>query len=114
MRIGSYNSFEVGCIIESSNIGDMNEFGVKSCIMGGSVIGNGCFVNPTVQVPAKSQVADHSVYIDIGVISTDQQLREESKRSHMREISSILSDSIPQFLKTQIQDSSGNWQIIEA
>ena len=33
MRIGSYNSFEVGCVIESSEIGDMNEFGVKSSVL---------------------------------------------------------------------------------
>lgn len=32
MRIGNYNLFEVGCLIESSEIGDMNEFGVKSTV----------------------------------------------------------------------------------
>ena len=56
MRIGSYNSFEVGCVVESSDVGDMNEFGVKSMIGPGSVIQNGCFINPMVQVPAKSKV----------------------------------------------------------
>ena len=69
MRIGSYNTFEVGCYIESSDIGDMNEFGVKSFVYAGSLIGNGCFINPCVQVPAKSKVPSHSVYIDAGVIS---------------------------------------------
>ena len=48
MRIGNYNSFEVGCVIESSEIGDMNEFGVKSSVLQGSQVQNGCFVNPTV------------------------------------------------------------------
>ena len=38
MRIGSFNSFEVGCVVESSDVGDMNEFGVKSMIGPGSVI----------------------------------------------------------------------------
>ena len=71
MKIGSYNSFEVGCIVESSDVGDMNEFGVKSSVAAGSVITNGCFINPTVAVPAKSKVQPHSVYIDIGVISVD-------------------------------------------
>jgi len=49
------------------------------------------------------------VYIDVGVISFDQQFREESKKSHMKEISNILSESIPQHLKTQVKDAQGNW-----
>ena len=56
MKIGSYNSFEVGCLVESSDVGDMNEFGVKSSVSAGSQISNGCFINPMVQVPAKSKV----------------------------------------------------------
>lgn len=36
MRIGSYNLFEVGAIIESTDIGDLNEFGVKSAVLAGS------------------------------------------------------------------------------
>ena len=35
MRIGSYNTFEVSCYIESSDIGDMNDFGVKSSVLKG-------------------------------------------------------------------------------
>lgn len=35
MKIGSYNSFEVGCLVESSEVGDMNEFGVKSGVSSG-------------------------------------------------------------------------------
>lgn len=71
MKIGSYNSFEVGCLVESSEVGDMNEFGVKSSVSSGSQISNGCFINPMVQVPAKSKVLPHSVYIDVGIISFD-------------------------------------------
>jgi len=48
MRIGSYNLFEVGCIIESAEIGDMNEFGVKSMVGGGAVVPTCCVINPTV------------------------------------------------------------------
>ena len=72
MRIGSFNSFEVGCAVESSDVGDMNEFGVKSMIGPGSTIQNGCFINPMVQVPAKSKVQPHSVFIDTGIIVIDQ------------------------------------------
>lgn len=71
MRIGNYNLFEVGCLIESSDIGDMNEFGVKSTVFSNAQIGNGCYINPCVQVPAKSKIPSHSVYIEPGVIAID-------------------------------------------
>lgn len=48
MRIGNYNLFEVGAVIESTDIGDLNEFGVKSVVMAGSLIGNSCQVNALV------------------------------------------------------------------
>jgi hypothetical protein len=48
MRIGSYNLFEVGAVIESTDIGDLNEFGVKSVVMAGSLVGNSCQVNALV------------------------------------------------------------------
>ena len=51
MRIGSYNLFEVGAVIESTDIGDLNEFGVKSVVMAGSLVGSCCQVNALVQVP---------------------------------------------------------------
>ena len=48
MRIGNYNLFEVGCAIESAEIGDMNEFGVKCTVAAGCQITNCCVINPTV------------------------------------------------------------------
>ena len=48
MRIGNYNLFEVGCAIESAEIGDMNEFGVKAMVSAGAVIPTCCVINPTV------------------------------------------------------------------
>lgn len=36
MRIGSYNIFECGTQVSSSDIGDLNEFGVKCQIPAGS------------------------------------------------------------------------------
>ena len=68
--------------------------------MPGCQFGNGCVVNPTVTVPAKSQVPSHTVYIDVGVLAHYDQFREDPKKSQMREISSILAESIPQHLKT--------------
>ena len=113
MRIGNYNTFEVASVVDSSEVGDLNEFGVKSSVMPGCVIGNSCYINPTVQVPAKSRLASFSVYVEPGVIAMDSQLREEAKRNQVREICMILSESIPQHLKTQIKDVNGVWQPIE-
>lgn len=42
MRIGSYNTFEVGSYVEASDIGDMNDFGVKSSVLRGCTIANSC------------------------------------------------------------------------
>lgn len=71
MRIGNYNQFEVNCSVESSEIGDMNEFGVRSVIGVGCVITNCCVINPTVQVPPKMKLAPNSVFIEIGVVALD-------------------------------------------
>ena len=95
MRIGNYNTFEVGSYLENSNVGDMNEFGVKCYIQQGTNIGNGCYINPMVRVPAKSQVASHSVYIDEGVIAQDNELRTENHKQQCKEIAAILSETIP-------------------
>lgn len=96
MRIGNYNLFEVGCAVESAEIGDMNEFGVKAMVSAGAVIPTCCVINPTVQVPAKLKLQPNSVFIEIGVMATDQQFQSEaSKKSHMRDISANLAESIP-------------------
>ena len=81
MKIGNYNTFEVGCFIESCDVGDMNDFGVKSSVLAGSLVANGCIINPLVQIPAKSKVASHSVYIDAGIMTVDNQPREEAKKN---------------------------------
>ena len=113
MRIGNYNTFEVGCYVESSEIGDMNDFGVKSSVLKNCVIQNSCQFNPLVQVPADSKVPSYSVYIEAGNISRDEQPREEAKKNQVKEISQVLAVSMPHHLKTQEKDASGNWIAIE-
>ena len=56
------------------------------------------------------KLAPNSVFIDIGVLATDQQFQSESsKKNHMRDISANLAETIPQHLKTQVKDANGNW-----
>ena len=113
MRIGSYNTFEVGSYVECSDIGDMNDFGVKSSVLKGCTIQNSCQFNPLVQVPARSKVASYSVYIEAGNVARDEQPREEAKKNQVKEISQVLAGSMPQYLKTQEKDAKGNWIAIE-
>ena len=54
MRIGDYNMFEVGAQIDSSDIGDLNEFGIKSQVMRGCTIATNCKINPYVTVGSSS------------------------------------------------------------
>ena len=113
MRIGNYNTFEVGSYVESSDIGDYNDFGVKSSILKGCTVQNSCQFNPLVQVPARTKVESYSVYIEAGNVGRDEQPREETKRNQVTEISQVLAQTMPQHLKTQEKDAKGNWIPIE-
>ena len=42
MYIGNFNVFEVGCTIDSSDIGNFNEFQFKSAVNEGCTIGDNC------------------------------------------------------------------------
>lgn len=96
MRIGNFNMFEVYSAIDSTQVGDMNEFGVRSSVGPASVIGDYCVINPTVVIPAKSKVLDHSVYIDVGVVCQGEtSIDRKNKESHIKEISTLLQESIP-------------------
>uniref|UniRef100_A0A7S3CLC6 Dynactin subunit 6 n=1 Tax=Strombidium rassoulzadegani TaxID=1082188 RepID=A0A7S3CLC6_9SPIT len=55
MNVGSYNLFEVGSIISSSEIGDYNEFQSKSQVEDNCKIGSNCTVGPKVMIQ-KGQV----------------------------------------------------------
>jgi dynactin-6 len=52
MRIGSYNVIECGASIDSSDIGDLNEFGVKCQVPAGCQIQNCCTIAPTMILPS--------------------------------------------------------------
>eukprot|EP01017_Pseudomicrothorax_dubius_P009988 TRINITY_DN1350_c0_g2_i4.p1 TRINITY_DN1350_c0_g2~~TRINITY_DN1350_c0_g2_i4.p1 ORF type:complete len:141 (+),score=18.72 TRINITY_DN1350_c0_g2_i4:100-522(+) len=51
LKIGNYNLFEIGCVIETSEIGDYNIFNPKSHLEYSCRIKNGCNIGASVKVP---------------------------------------------------------------
>uniref|UniRef100_A0A7S4CMZ3 Dynactin subunit 6 n=1 Tax=Eutreptiella gymnastica TaxID=73025 RepID=A0A7S4CMZ3_9EUGL len=61
MRIGSHNTFEVGCKISAESIGDGNVFERKCVVREGCVIGNGCVIGVGCELPAGTHLRDGTV-----------------------------------------------------
>jgi carbonic anhydrase/acetyltransferase-like protein (isoleucine patch superfamily) len=61
MRIGRYNFFEVGCAVDSSDVGDMNEFQFKSIVSEGSKVESFCQITAGVTVPKNTYLKNYSV-----------------------------------------------------
>ena len=97
MKIGSYNLFEVGAQVYSSDIGDLNEFGVKCQIPAGSQIGNCCTLSPMLTLPSGIRMPNCSVYFKDGHIRKDMQPREETRKKDIKEMSQALAAVIPVF-----------------
>eukprot|EP00298_Acanthocystis_sp_HF-20_P003366 c13730_g1_i1.p1 GENE.c13730_g1_i1~~c13730_g1_i1.p1 ORF type:complete len:185 (+),score=83.46 c13730_g1_i1:21-575(+) len=62
MKIGKYNAFRVGCVIESSAIGDGNIFQIRSKVGAGCKIGSGCVIGIGVEIPPGTEVPDHTIF----------------------------------------------------
>eukprot|EP00759_Apiculatamorpha_spiralis_P055414 PhF_6_TR7742/c0_g1_i1/m.11206/K10428/DCTN6; dynactin 6 len=61
MTIGSNNLFRVGCKIQSKKIGSNNVFDVRSKLLPGSEIADGCVVRATCQVNPYTCVAANTI-----------------------------------------------------
>ena len=66
MRVGSYNLFECGCTISSSEIGDMNDFCHKSFVEDNCKIASCCYVGPKVTLPVGTKMVDNQVAYEDG------------------------------------------------
>ena len=64
MHIGSYNLFEAGCTISTSEIGDMNEFSNKCFVEDNCKIGNCCTIGPKVALPVGSRLGDNIIVFE--------------------------------------------------
>ena len=61
LKVGSFNTFEVGCRVESTMIGDGNVIGAKASLGVLSSITDGVTVAPHVKVPEKMHLPDNTV-----------------------------------------------------
>ena len=87
MKIGKYNFFEVGALVDSTDIGEMNEFQFK-CVVADSKIESFCQINACVTVPKNSYLQNYSVvYDDGGKIRINEEFNEDVKKMSMRELS---------------------------
>ena len=81
MRIGSYNVFEVYSVVESSDIGDLNEFQVRSIVQEGCKIENFCQVSACMAVPSGTHLPTYSVvYDEKGNTRLNTGFTEDAKR----------------------------------
>ena len=102
MRIGSYNVFEVHSMVESSDIGDLNEFQVRSIVQDGCKIENFCQVNACMTVPKGTHLPTHSVvYDERGNTRVNTDFNEEAKRVTVRELCIDLMQILAKHNKTK-------------
>lgn len=87
MRIGSYNVFEHGASINSTDIGDGNEFGINCKVSGGCLIGHSCVVAPTVIVPAGTKVSSFSVCLGEGRTRKNLQPKDAQHKYDVKQMS---------------------------
>lgn len=80
MKIGNYNIFECGAQVSTTDIGDLNEFGVKCSVPPGCQIGSCCTITPMLALPSATRLQNYNVYYKDGSIRKDMQPREEVKR----------------------------------
>ena len=90
MHIGSYNVFEVGAQVDSSDIGDLNEFQHKCLIKDSCRVENYCQINPCVTVPQNSQLDSYSVVYDDGKNRKNLEPNEEAKKLSIKELCAFL------------------------
>ena len=100
MTIGSYNFFEVHSQLDSTDVGDMNEFQFKCMVQDGCKIDNFCQINACVTVPRGTHLPNYSVvYEDGGRIRENLDFNEDAKRSTVKELCTFLLEQLPKHNK---------------
>ena len=97
MTIGNFNVFEVYAQVDSSDIGDLNEFQHKSVVMDGCTVNNYCQINPCVTVPKGTNLESYSVAYEEGKVRKNMEPNEEAKKLSIKELCSFLSVQLPKY-----------------
>mmetsp|Transcript_41568 Transcript_41568/g.39966 ORF Transcript_41568/g.39966 Transcript_41568/m.39966 type:complete len:104 (+) Transcript_41568:278-589(+) len=97
MYIGSFNVFEVQAYLDSSDVGDLNEFQHKSAVLDSCNVKNQCQINPCVTVPRHTTLSNCSVVYDDGKIRKNLEPNEEAKKVSIKELCHFLAVQLPKF-----------------
>ena len=90
MKIGSFNLFETGCTVSSSEIGDYNDFSHKCFIEDNCKVASYCIVGPKVVLPVGTRMAENMVAYDDGkMMLNEENQAKETKKPKMRELCQI-------------------------
>ncbi|KRW99741.1 Trimeric LpxA-like protein [Pseudocohnilembus persalinus] len=101
MYIGNYNLFEVDSKINSSNIGDFNQFEPRCILERNCEIKNGCTIGATVQIPSNSKFNNNTKIHWPEKLGKDQNFDEESHKQGIISLYESLATILPQYQKIQ-------------
>lgn len=89
LRIGNNNVFEVGCTVESLNIGDNNVLECKSYIGHGINLGIGCVIGAGCRLTVPEMVPDNTIIFGTKCfrrISTDKPPSQQLQRDFLTKV----------------------------
>jgi hypothetical protein len=119
MRIGDFNLFEIGSVVDSSHLGNCNLIEFKgnlkirkinnalAYVEKDSKIGNGCVISACAHVDEGSQISDHTVVLENGHQRNHINFNEEALKFNIKSkliadflfissgLSEILATSLP-------------------
>ena len=101
MHIGSFNLFEVGCVVDSSNIGSYNLFEHRSVVQPFCSIGNNCLITATCVIKSGTKMPDGVVMYGEDRFRTNPNTSEEAFRQNIKGLADELARSLPKFNQIQ-------------
>uniref|UniRef100_A0A7S3MWR7 Dynactin subunit 6 n=1 Tax=Strombidium inclinatum TaxID=197538 RepID=A0A7S3MWR7_9SPIT len=91
MVIGSYNHFEAGCTVSTSEIGDYNEISLKSFVEDNCKVGTNNYVGPKVVLSVGTKLGDNRiVYEDDKILVNDDDSSTLTKKQKIKELGTLL------------------------
>mmetsp|Transcript_7591 Transcript_7591/g.8288 ORF Transcript_7591/g.8288 Transcript_7591/m.8288 type:complete len:165 (+) Transcript_7591:31-525(+) len=97
MNIGNYNHFQVGSSISSCEIGDLNEFLLKSKVESGAKIGNGCIIAAGVTLERDSKLEDHTVVNGLNDRRIRSDMNVDATKSNMKCMVEVLAKQLAKY-----------------
>ena len=97
MQIGNYNLFEVGTIIENSEIGNSNAFQHRAHIEPGCIVENACVITEGVTVSSGSRVPSEMVVHNYGRMRGLTIVQEDMTKHNMKQLSEVLGAQLAKY-----------------